>query len=42
MNRLVDRMLDEWQKIWEVAKTGRFSHSIFPWVSHGLRIEDAE
>jgi hypothetical protein len=27
------RMLDEWQKSWEVAKTGRFSHSIFPMVS---------
>jgi uncharacterized protein YmfQ (DUF2313 family) len=27
------RMLDEWQKSWEVAETGRFSHSIFPRVS---------
>jgi hypothetical protein len=27
------RMLDEWQKSWEVAKTGRFSHSIFLMVS---------
>jgi hypothetical protein len=25
-----ERMLDEWQKSWEVAKTGKFSHSIFP------------
>jgi hypothetical protein len=23
-------MLDEWQKNWDVAETGRFSHSIFP------------
>jgi hypothetical protein len=27
------RKLDEWQKNWEVAETGRFSHSIFPRVS---------
>jgi hypothetical protein len=27
------KMLDEWQKSWEVAETGRFSHSIFPRVS---------
>jgi hypothetical protein len=27
------RMLDEWQKSWEVAETGRFSYSIFPRVS---------
>jgi hypothetical protein len=27
------RMLDEWQKSWEVTETGRFSHSIFPRVS---------
>jgi hypothetical protein len=27
------RMLDEWQKSWEVAETGRFSHFIFPRVS---------
>jgi hypothetical protein len=27
------RMLDEWQKSWVVAETGRFSHSIFPRVS---------
>jgi hypothetical protein len=27
------RMLDEWQKSWEVVETGRFSHSIFPRVS---------
>jgi hypothetical protein len=27
------RMLDEWQKSWDVGKTGRFSHSIFPRVS---------
>jgi hypothetical protein len=27
------RMLDKWQKIWEVAETGRFLHSIFPMVS---------
>jgi hypothetical protein len=35
------RMLDEWQKSWEVAETGRFSHSIFPMVSllDGLRNE---
>jgi hypothetical protein len=26
------RMLDEWQKNWEVTETGRFSHSIFPRV----------
>jgi hypothetical protein len=26
-------MLNEWQKGWEVAETGRFSHSIFPRVS---------
>jgi hypothetical protein len=26
-------MMDEWQKSWEVAETGRFSHSIFPRVS---------
>jgi ribonuclease HI len=26
------RMLHEWQKSWEVAETGRFSHSIFPRV----------
>jgi hypothetical protein len=26
-------MLDEWQNSWEVAGTGRFSHSIFPRVS---------
>jgi hypothetical protein len=24
------RMLDEWQKSWKVAETGRLSHSIFP------------
>jgi hypothetical protein len=24
------RMLDEWQKSWEVGETGKFSHSIFP------------
>jgi hypothetical protein len=24
------RMLDEWQKNWEVAETGRLSHSIIP------------
>jgi uncharacterized protein YmfQ (DUF2313 family) len=27
------RMLDEWQKSWDVAETGMFSHSIFPRVS---------
>jgi hypothetical protein len=27
------RMLDEWQKSWYVAETGKFSHSIFPRVS---------
>jgi hypothetical protein len=27
------KMLDEWQKSWEVAETGRFSHSILPRVS---------
>jgi hypothetical protein len=27
------RMLDEWQKSWEVGETGRFSHCIFPRVS---------
>jgi hypothetical protein len=27
------RMLDEWQKSWEGAETGRFSHFIFPRVS---------
>jgi hypothetical protein len=27
------RMLNEWQKSWEVAETGRFSYSIFPRVS---------
>jgi hypothetical protein len=27
------RMLDEWQKSWEIAEIGRFSHSIFPKVS---------
>jgi ribonuclease HI len=27
------RMQDEWQKSWEVAETGRFSHSIFPKVT---------
>jgi hypothetical protein len=27
------RVLDEWQKSWKVARTGRFSHSIFPMVS---------
>jgi hypothetical protein len=27
------RMLDEWQKSWEVAETGRLTHSIFPRVS---------
>jgi hypothetical protein len=27
------RMLDKWQKRWEIAETGRFSHSIFPRVS---------
>jgi hypothetical protein len=27
------RMLDKWQKKWDVAETGRFSHSIFPRVS---------
>jgi hypothetical protein len=26
-------MLDEWQKSWDVAETGRFSHSIYPRVS---------
>jgi hypothetical protein len=26
-------MLDEYKKSWEVAETGRFSHSIFPRVS---------
>jgi hypothetical protein len=26
-------MLDEWQKSWEVAEIGRFSHSIHPRVS---------
>jgi hypothetical protein len=32
------RMLDEWQKSWEVAETGRFLHSILPRVlDHGLR-----
>jgi hypothetical protein len=28
-----EKMLDEWQKSWEVAEKGRFSHSIFPRVS---------
>jgi uncharacterized protein YmfQ (DUF2313 family) len=27
------RMLDEWEKSWKIAETGRFSHSIFPRVS---------
>jgi hypothetical protein len=27
------RMLDEWQKSWDVAETGGFLHSIFPRVS---------
>jgi hypothetical protein len=27
------RILDEWPKSWEVADTGRFSHSMFPRVS---------
>jgi hypothetical protein len=27
------RMLDEWQKSWEVAEIGRFSYSISPNVS---------
>jgi hypothetical protein len=27
------RMLDEWQKSWDVAETGRFLHSISPRVS---------
>jgi ribonuclease HI len=33
------RMLDERQKSWEDAKTGRFSHSIFPrsLLDHNLR-----
>jgi hypothetical protein len=26
------RMVDKWQKSWEVAETERFSHSIFPRV----------
>jgi uncharacterized protein YmfQ (DUF2313 family) len=27
------RMLDEWQKSWQVTETVWFSHSIFPMVS---------
>jgi hypothetical protein len=27
------RMLDEWQKSWEIAEIGKFAHSIFPRVS---------
>jgi hypothetical protein len=27
------RMVNKWQKSWEVAKTGKFAHSIFPMVS---------
>jgi hypothetical protein len=34
------RMLDEWQKSWEVAETLRFSHSIFPRVSLGPWFEE--
>jgi ribonuclease HI len=34
------RMLDEWQKIWEVAETGRFSYSR-PWFDE-WRMEDGE
>jgi uncharacterized protein YmfQ (DUF2313 family) len=32
-------MLDEWQRSWNVAETGRFSHFIFPRVSF---MEDGE
>jgi hypothetical protein len=34
------RMLDEWQKSWEVAETGRFPHSIFPRISLRLWFEE--
>jgi hypothetical protein len=41
------RMLDEWQKSWDVAETGRFSHSIFPislkpWFEENLSRGTAE
>jgi hypothetical protein len=34
------RMLNEWQKSWEVTETGSFSHSIFPRVSLRLWFEE--